>query len=530
MFALGIRYLNGCVVASEPDNRDRVEWPPHPGRVFMALAAAHFQTGEDAVERKSLLWLESLEQEGRPVIPSIVAGGEAQRRIVTQFVPVNDSPGPSKSLLQSAPVTRDRQPRTFAHAWLDCDTAFLVWRDIAPDQASRESLARLCAKVTRIGHSSSLVQMWVADPKEVGEPNWIPNEERAVIRLRVALNGTLEYLERQYNRKRVDEFVALKVAEADDSDPKARKEARKRLREEFNRTAPPQPRPKLSVDHGYARPESSEDIGSVAAGTVFSPHLIVRRLERSEGPYRQLDLTRVLAVCRRWRDALLSRSNDLPPEIRSMLAGHDIDGAPLQGPHLAFVPFAFVGSEHADGKLLGMGIALPADIDPQNRRSVMAAVGQVKELQLGRLGVWRTETITESRPARNLRTDTWTAPPSGTAHWSTTTPIAFDSHPKSKDRGAYQAEIASMIGRSCERIGLPAPREVIVTPVSAHLGAPAAHEFPRLERKDGSQRRHAHAILVFDEKVRGPILLGAGRYRGYGLCRPLYEPVAGRSV
>ena len=45
MFALGIHYLNGFVAAAEHDNHERVEWPPHPGRVFMALAAAHFQTG-----------------------------------------------------------------------------------------------------------------------------------------------------------------------------------------------------------------------------------------------------------------------------------------------------------------------------------------------------------------------------------------------------------------------------------------------------------------------------------------------------
>lgn len=70
-------------------------------------------------------------------------------------------------------------------------------------------------------------------------------------------------------------------------------------------------------------------------------------------------------------------------------------------------------------------------------------------------------------------------------------------------------------------LGLPQPREVIVTPVSAHLGTPPAHAFPRLRRKDGSERRHTHAILIFDEPVCGPILLCAGRYRGYGLCRPM---------
>ena len=31
----------------------------------------------------------------------------------------------------------------------------------------------------------------------------------------------------------------------------------------------------------------------------------------------------------------------------------------------------------------------------------------------------------------------------------------------------------------------------------------------------------AHAILVFDEPMRGPVLIGAGRFRGYGVCRAL---------
>ena len=82
-------------------------------------------------------------------------------------------------------------------------------------------------------------------------------------------------------------------------------------------------------------------------------------------------------------------------------------------------------------------------------------------------------------------------------------------------------ELAAMIAAGCVRLGFPRPREVIVTPVSAHLGAPPAHAFPRLRRKDGSERRHTHSILIFKETVRGPVIIGAGRYRGYGLCRPM---------
>lgn len=66
-----------------------------------------------------------------------------------------------------------------------------------------------------------------------------------------------------------------------------------------------------------------------------------------------------------------------------------------------------------------------------------------------------------------------------------------------------------MIGQACERAGLPAPREAIITLVSAHLGVPPAHAFPMLQQKNGGLRRHTHAILIFDEPVCGPVLIGA---------------------
>jgi CRISPR-associated protein Csb2 len=154
---------------------------------------------------------------------------------------------------------------------------------------------------------------------------------------------------------------------------------------------------------------------------------------------------------------------------------------------------------------------------------VFTALERVRKegLKLGRLGNWRIDSIAAQRPLVNLLPETWTRYPHGATHWATVTPIAFDQHAKAKDKGVYQTEIAATIRLACQRACLCEPREVIVTAVSAHLGAPAAHLFPRLLRKDGSQRRHSHAILIFAEPVCGPMLLGAGRYRGYGLCRPM---------
>jgi CRISPR-associated protein Csb2 len=526
VFVLGIRYLNGFVTASEPDNFDRAEWPPHPGRIFMALAATHFCTGGEVTERQALLWLEALEKDGKPAAPIILACEAMRRTVVTQYVPVNDKPGPSKSLLQSAPLTRDRQARTFARAYLENDTVFLMWPEANPTNLLRSALAGLCEKVTRIGHSSSLVQMWVAEPPEIGEPNWIPDEDRAVIRLRLAPRGTLAYLESRYNAAAIEMYASLKAVEADNSGKKGQKAAKKRLKEEFP-DEPFQLRPELSLYHGYAPPATSDE-KLIAARTVLNPHLIVLRLEREDGPYGSLDLTCILAVAQRWREALLTQSNDLSAAVRSVLSGHNSNGTPLEGPHLAFVPLAFVDHEHADGHLLGVGLALPDPLSREDRRGVLTAVSRVRMLKLGRLGIWRAEPVIEMRPAWNLRQESWTAHPSGTTRWSTITPIVYDRHPKSDDQSSYQREVAAMIGQCCGRVGLPLPRDIIVTSVSAHIGVPPAFAFPRLHRKDGSARRHTHAIIVFDAPVCGPMILGAGRYRGYGVCRPIAADLRSR--
>lgn len=519
MLAFGIRYLTGFVAAAEPDDLERAEWPPHPARIFMALAAAHFQTGADPSERAALLWLEGATRDGEISTPVIAAPDAIQRAVVKHYVPVNDKAGPSKALLHSLPLTRDRQDRVFARAWLDDDCVYLQWPDLDPPDPHRKALVDLCAKVTRIGHSSSLVLMWLAEAGEVTATNWVPDEEHATIRMRIAGPGTLDHLELQYNAAAVEDYAGLKVAEMQD-DPRAQKAARKRLREQYGNRPPLRQRPRLSLYQGYARPPD-ETTTREATGTVFSPHILAFQLAARQGPFRHLGLVATLTLTGRWREAILSHANGLPEPVRRMLSGHGADGGPAEEPHLAFLPFAFVGDEHADGHLLGMGLALPAHFSREERREALRAIAAVRELKLGPLGVWQVEAVTAEQPARALRPEVWTAQPKGATHWSTVTPIALDRHPKACDKAQYQKDITDLIAAACARMSLPKPHEVIVTQVSAHLGVPPSFAFPRLQRKDGSERRHTHAILVFEKPVCGPMLIGAGRFRGYGMCRPM---------
>ena len=73
--------------------------------------------------------------------------------------------------------------------------------------------------------------MWLAEgDDDFGEPNWVPDEDRATVHLRLAGKGTLTEIERRYNREAIETFSELQVAAADDSDEKAQRAARKRLK------------------------------------------------------------------------------------------------------------------------------------------------------------------------------------------------------------------------------------------------------------------------------------------------------------
>jgi len=525
MLALGIRYLTGYAVATDPANRSRSEWPPHPGRVFMALAAAHFETGEDPVEREALEWLES-----QPA-PYLTAEEADERSVVTHYVPVNDKAGPARGILQSVPgLTRGKQPRTYPRVRPHDETVWLIWPDADPPGELRQALAGLCEKVTYLGHSSSLVQFWVSENGAVPAPNWVPDPDHATTQLRITGRGTLAHLRTRYNAEAIAEFERLDAL-IRESKGKARREAMDSFEETFGTRwrrglqPPPRLRPVLSMTEGYRK--VGEPPPEPVVGTVFDPGIIVLRLEATEEtlPVR-LGLETTLQLTSMMRRALIRQANDLGLDsIPAVISGHEPDGTPLDRPHAAYIPLGFVGREYADGHLLGVGVVLPrAEEWPggeRERRQVMMALARVKHLRLGRLGLWRLVPEVREAPAFNLLPVAWAGSPRGATRWGTVTPIVFDRHPKAESRAEYRREVAAMIRRACTRIGLPEPVSVRIGPVSAHQGAPASHEFPRLARKDGSERRHTHAVLTFEEPIRGPIILGAGRFRGYGLCRPL---------
>ena len=532
MFALGIRYLTGYSVATDVSNRQQAEWPPHPARVYMAMAAAHFETGEDSEERTALEWLEK-----QSIAPAMFAGESLPRDVVQCYVPVNDmgvpnNPGKLKpdkvrSALVVIPQFRsNKQPRTFPRTRIDHDEnsepapVFLIWPDAEPHSQIRAALDRICEKVIRIGHSSSLVQMWVEDDPPT--PTHTPDDLGAE-RLRIATPGTLEMLARSYNREAIEEWADLQEQMAN-AKGKAKKDLKKQLAERFNNLEPQSLRPKISRWQGYR--VGSESVGSQKrASGAFDSNLLVLSIE--DGPVVELASTWQMFTA--MHKTILKQCDPAP----EWLSGHQQDGSPSQEPHVALVPLAFVGQQYADGHLMGIALAFPKNMKANEQGRALAGLlysenGSAKKIPIKtQFGQWSLERESRPSPPLTLQPEAWTA---ACDTWATVTPIVLDRHPKTeraKDREKWSIEVAEIISESCERQGLPRPIGVDVDKTSWFSGAPRAVKgdgsgFPLMPVKNGqTKRQQVHAWLRFDQEVAGPLLLGAGRYRGYGVCRPL---------
>ena len=282
-----------------------------------------------------------------------------------------------------------------------------------------------------------------------------------------------------------------------------------------------EPRKTIRPDHGewrgYARRGSGLTVPPGVPGSVFDPNFVVLAIRN-----RQVFLSAALKLTTALRGLLMRECPVQPPP--EWFSGHAAGGRPTTAPHLALAPLPFVGAEHANGRVMGMALILPNALTFRDVRDMLDPILLITETGLPRElrlfdGEWfecALEFDVRERPPLNLQPRTWTAQ---SRTWASVTPVVLDRHFKGGDRWERAAE---GVKDACGNIGLPRPDEVLLQPVSLFEGVPHARQFPQLRRKsDGGRQSHAHAVIVFKEEIMGPVLVGAGRFRGYGLCRPL---------
>jgi CRISPR-associated protein Csb2 len=197
------------------------------------------------------------------------------------------------------------------------------------------------------------------------------------------------------------------------------------------------------------------------------------------------------------RQAVLAQAGDSAPAV---LHGHGCN------PHTAFLALPDVGHKHATGALRGVAIALPGAIESADRDAAVAAFRAVRRLRVDRrLAPVRLEPGGE---LRSLAPSRWIGP---ARIWRSVTPIVVDRHPKPASggvEGALRVAAANAL--------LPETIRIEANAVPFLAGVPLARGF----RGEIPRGMRVHVELEFAEPVRGPILVGRGRYLGIGLLAP----------
>ena len=474
---LEVEFLTGVCRAARGPGDDAPDWPPQPDRVFSALVSAWAVRGEDDEERGALEWLEA-----QP--PPIVRASDCTSRTTPDvFVPPNDfrTSKAAKTYIKVMPDRRPRQARRFPVARPDDPLIALIWEKAQPASAVFDALNAIASCVGYLGHSASLIRCRFLS-------SVAPEHERR---------------ERRDPRRRVYP-------------------GRLRELERAHRANPVRPaiRPGAPV---FSAPEA----------TMRSPNAwLVLEVIGGQVP----DIRAAALVCRVLRQALMSGYRKLGFEdaIPEVVSGHAPDGTPTRRAHLAIAPLAFAGFPHADGSVLGFALIPPpgaaleaiasfravfehtAPYRQREERRVLALDGAPLKAQLE-----LSPAPPEGMRKRSLSPEPYLRP---ARVWASATPIVLERHLKRNN----DTEVRELIAGACVNAGAPRPdpSRIRVGKHSSVEGMPPARPLasePPWTRWKAPQslqtRLLTHAVIDFGQEVPGPVLLGAGRFIGLGLCR-----------
>ena len=516
MFTLEIEYLLHTSFASQPGRKDTPEWPPHPDRLFLALVAAWGESTKDQAGADALRWLEKQEP------PSIRFPEAHPRDRFVNFVPTSSPDEKITNALNTKTAILQihqsivRKERQFPATALPDDDpkVHMVWKNADPSPDTYRALSDLASRVSRIGHTASIVRVATVVDAEI-VPNYVYDEDNGNIDLRCPHQGRFDSIVNSFDKSKDPDIVW---------------------------------RPMIAPTRRYAIPGRTV-IRSVMGG---KNEWVTLAFEGEPIP----TLTSFPIVAKRMRDAIMHHADN---PIHSIISGHDQNGASIKNPHLAIIPMANVGwGRYSDGSLMGISMILPRmsiygkeersqlrqavsrflrsdrpssetlhhDSDRTNKKITSRSSTIQNEssyntglpggkLNLGRTGV---TTLKRSDGRKSLHPDRYVET---SRTWASVTPMVLDHHPKN-NHGPKD-----IISDGCARVSLPRPVSVSHSRHSSVAGVPSAYVARGTNRgwmspKPGflDNKFICHAVIDFGCDVEGPVMLGAGRYYGLGLFLP----------
>jgi CRISPR-associated protein Csb2 len=540
ILSIEVTYLMGVAVATDRQNRQQGEWPPHPDRLFSALVCACEECDLCDKAKASLRWLEQLP----PPALRYSSDADYQRRDVhSSFVPINDAETSTtlpkkvkREHLAVLPSQRPRKERFFPTIVPREPKVFFLYQIDADNEAVVEQLQRVAENVTYLGHSTSPVMVEVRMEQTKGDigATAIPVDQRssAELQVRVPYPGRYDALLEAYERS----VQLSKRFEAEDA-----------LIQPYRLSEP-------------KRGARSSVFGASKGWVLYRRHADDRLADQFSGP---LPLTQALRLSTAVRRALIEcadRAGVLPCAV---ITGHDSNDRPTSEPHLAILPLAYTGHRYSSGQIEGFAIVLPRNIDRSAQTAVMQTLAELEkqsakgnaliEIALSNAFRWNVRRHQPGERPLALSPSTYIGYNGGpaSAHWTTITPMVFGRFP---GRNSQSAKTIRAVVAACNDIGLPAPNNIEVSNSSFERAVPLASQFPRMTTRgkivpsthgnrsssrrgstqSSQEQRHAspdvplrfqaHLRLSFDEPVAGPVVLGSGRFFGMGLCKPIYRP------
>ena len=339
------------------------------------------------------------------------------------------------------------------------------WNTESPDRATLVALGRRAARIGYLGASDSPVRLRVTTRLPVSATEndaFIPDQLGHTV-INVSEPGDLRMLDRMY-----DTWIERGASVS---------------RLQF---------PALRHGRTYLAPGSVKrvDKGEVVAWLRLAAAVSGRRISTVTGLFKEAVLSQH------------QRIHGAPPAV---LHGHGFNG---RGYDIArYLALPDVGHRWSRGRIHGLALWMPPGCDVTARRMARDAAFAVNRLIGGGVDVSVTPREDEDRPLA-AHPDRWLRK---SRAWVTAFPAIHE-----RRRTLDLAEVT----RWCLHAGLPEP--ITFRSTRAPLAAGAIDLAPvEVNRRGRPALPYSHVELRFAEAVPGPVVIGSGRQRGFGLCIPV---------
>ena len=473
MLAVSVELLHGTF-RGDPDGTANTgpvaagEWPPSPSRLFAALVAAD-GTGVRCrvTDGSELEWFERLPP---PVIYACPQSWSQplKHRYVVNFERSFSQKGKARSreigVHQEYVGRVGVQHRAGVRVTPRHPRVIYVW-DTSPPEGTLFALRQRAARIGYLGAADSPVRVRVSTqvPESARPEDAFLPDSTGDLKINVAAPGDLAILDRMYD--------AWCERGADIG------------RAQF---------PALRHQAPYRSPSSA---------APAEPPAVVAWLRLG----RAISGRRVSAVTELFKSAVLSKYQEVHGEPPAVLHGHGFAG---KGYEIArYLALPDVGFPRSRGRIHGLALWLPSGCDPVERQRSRDATLAVRRLAGRGVDTSVSPHEDEERP--------WAANPkrwiASSRAWATAFPALHER------RGTLDL---AEVSRWCRHAGLPEPVAFRATrgplvPGAVDL-APA-----EVNRPGRAGLPYSHVELRFAEPVRGPVVIGSGRQRGFGLCVPV---------